>query len=751
MRKLMLFSIGFCAACALGVYLLPLKLLLLLGAMMAVIGVVLLCLRRKDWVRIAAAIFIGLAAGLLWYYGYDSAYLRPVRQLDGAHRTITLEAEDYSFDTDYGITVDGVTQINNIRCHVRMYLNQREPLLPGDTVTGEFRLRYTAPGGNEDPTHHSGNGTLLLAYPKGEHTVTQKEKLPFRYVPAFLRQQLVEKITQLFPLDAVPFAKALLLGDTSDLDYETESDLSASGIRHVAAVSGLHVTILLSLVYLFSGNRRGLTVALGIPVLLIFTAVAGFSPSIMRASVMQLLMLLALLLKREYDPPTALAFAALVMLLINPLTITSAGFQLSVASVMGIFLFCEKISAWLLSPKRLGRWKKHKLLWKWIITKTAATISVSLSALITTTPLTAWYFGSVNLLSVVTNILCLWAVTIFFCGIIAVCVLGAVWLPLGKGLAWLLSWLVRYILVIAKTVASIPVGVVYTASPYIVAWLVLCYLLLMVFLLSKQRHPLILCCCGVISLCIAIGASWTEPLLDDYRVTVLDVGQGQCVLLQSDGKTYMVDCGGDYDEDAADIASAMLLSQGIDRLDGLILTHYDKDHVGAAGMLLYRVGADVLILPEGKGATDWDETILRHHEGEVLRADSDLQISWGDADITVYAGWNTETSNESSLCVLFQTQKCAILITGDRSTVGEEVLVKTTAIPQLDALVVGHHGAASSTGDLLLMATKPKTALISVGKDNAYNHPSQKTLDRLQTYGCTIRRTDLEGTILFRG
>ncbi len=750
MRKLMLFSIGFCAACAFSIYLIPLQLLLLLGILFLVVGIALLLLRRKDWVRVAAVVCLGLSAGQLWYCGYDAVYLAPVRAVDGQTMQVTLEAEDFSFDTDYGITVDGTVAISGKRCHVRMYLNQWEPLSPGDRVTGEFRLRYTAPGGKEDATHHSGNGVLLLAYPKGEHMVTEAEGSSVRFVPAYLRQYLLKLIEKIFPHDTVAFCKALLLGDTSQLGFETESDLSISGIRHVAAVSGLHVSILFSIVYLFSGKRRGLTVAIGIPVLLVFAAMAGFSPSIVRATLMQALMLLALLLKKEYDPPTALSFAVLVMLTVNPLTVTSAGFQLSVASVAGIFLFSGRISRWLLDEKRLGRWKKSKLLNK-LANYAATSVAVSLSALITTTPLTAWYFGTVSLFSALTNLLCLWVVTILFCGIIAGCILAAIWLPLGQAVAWVLGWLVRYILLIAGMVAQMPLSAVYTQSVYIVVWLVFCYLLLAVFLLSKEKRPMILSCCVVIGLCAALLASWIEPLLGTYRVTVLDVGQGQCVLLQSQGKTYMVDCGGDYDEDAADIAASALLSQGIQRLDGLILTHYDKDHVGAAGYLLHRIDTDVVILPEGSGADTWDPQILKHHDGEVLRASEDIRIRWGNADLTVYASWTTETSNESSLCVLFQTEKCDILITGDRSIVGEEVLLKTKVLPQLHALVVGHHGAASSTGEALLKALSPDTALISVGEDNSYGHPSQAVLERLQTYGCKIRRTDLEGTIIFRG
>ena len=101
--------------------------------------------------------------------------------------------------------------------------------------------------------------------------------------------------------------------------------------------------------------------------------------------------------------------------------------------------------------------------------------------------------------------------------------------------------------------------------------------------------------------------------------------------------------------------------------------------------------------------------------------------------------------------VLKAREKCAILITGDRSSIGEEMLLHTANIPQLDALVIGHHGASNSTGEVLLATTIPKVALISVGEGNAYGHPSQKVLERLTQYGCIIRRTDLEGTVILKG
>ena len=746
MRRLMWFSIGFAGACALAVYTFTLSLLIPFGILGILLAVGSLAALKK---KIPGAILLGLGLGLLWYFGYDALGLAPIRTLDGQKTEVTFTASDYSWETDYGICVDGKASLYGRTVRTRIYLYEKASVEPGDRIMGTFRLRYTAPGGNEKATFHSGKGILLLAYPQ-DGVALEKGEGEWFYFPARLGRWMEDRIRELFDRDAVPFLLSLLLGNTSELDYLTESNLSVSGLRHVAAVSGLHVSILFSVLYVFTLRNRYLAFLVGTPVLLIFAAMAGFTPSILRAAIMQFLMLLSMVLDREYDHPTALATAALAMLAVNPLTVTSAGFQLSVASVAGIFLFATRIRNWLMEPKRLGRWDKKRP-WNRLFGRIGTGISVSLSSLTLTLPLCAWYFGTVSLLSVVTNLLCLWAVTVLFCGTMAACLLGAIWLPLGKILGWCFSWVVRYVLGVAGLMARCPLSAVYTESPYVIAWLVFLYVLLGIFLFSRKRNPRVLIACGVLSLCLTFLVSWVEPLTDSYRVTVLDVGQGQCVLLQSGGRTYMVDCGGSYDEDTADIAAGTLLSQGITHLDGLILTHYDYDHTGAAAYLLQRIPADVLILPQSPGKSSTEPPLLEAHRGETIRCDADLEILWEDAEITVFSSENTVSSNESSLCVLFHTEKCDILITGDRSVHGENKLLSAQQLPKLDALIAGHHGAAGSTGDAILAATSPSVVLISVGEDNSYGHPSQKTLDRIEAWGIPVRRTDLEGTIIIRG
>ena len=738
MRKLMYFTIGFAAACALCAYgaSLPIRII-------CIAALVFFCAsagRNAKPLPRALLALMGCAVGLFWYGQYHSHYLSAPVALDGQTVTASIRTSDYSYETTYGMAVDGTVRLDGKTYQVRTYLDAGEPLEPGTILTGAFHFRVTTPDGAEEATYHQGKGIFLLAYQTDQVTAAQSSPT-WREYPAELRHQIKATLQTHFPEDTYPFAKALLIGDTADLNYETDTNFKVSGIRHVVAVSGLHVSILFTLLSTVTFRKRYLTALVGFPTLFLFAAVAGFTPSVTRACIMSALMLLALLAGKEYDGPTALAFAGLVMLAVNPLTITSVGFQLSVGSVAGIYLFDPGIRKWLLSLFGDTKGRKVKAFFvRWV----TASISITLSAMTLTTPLCACYFGTVSLIGAVTNLLALWVISFIFYGLIAVCLLHPV-LPAGAALlAKLVAIPIRYVLVIAKTLAHVPMAAVYTRSPYITAWLVFVYILLILFLVSQNRKPRILSCCAVLGLCLALLASWAEPMLDDVRFTVLDIGQGQCLLLQTEGKTYMIDCGGDSDTETADIAAETLLSQGIAKLDGLILTHLDRDHAGAAANLLSRIDTDLLILPPEP--TD----LARCTSGEVIYASNDLKLTLDRTTITIFAPIFPGNSNENSLCLLLDTEKCVILITGDRSGFGERMLLRNADIPDVDILVAGHHGSKNSTCEELLQAVDPELVCISVGADNSYGHPAPELLQRLTNHGCTICRTDQNGTITIR-
>lgn len=743
MRKLMWFTVGFGSACALCVYLLPdwlmmpLMLLLLPGAM---------AFWKWEKLRPGMAVCLGAAAAIGWFLLFRQFYLLPARSLDGQQVNADVTITTFSWETDYGIAADGEMTLSGKTYKLRLYIDDPVALAPGDTVRGNFSMRYTAPGGSRDATFHAGKKILLLGYQEDGLVVSRANGRSVRYLGEYFSRFLCDRLEALFPGEIFAFVKALLLGKAEDLTYRTDTALSVSGIRHIIAVSGLHVAMLYTLIRNVTFRRPWLTALLGIPTLLLFAAAVGFTPSVIRACLMVGLMMLARLFDREYDSATALAFAVLVMLLLNPLTVTSISFQMSVGCVMGILMFQQRLQDWFfgLLPERCRRGIPGRVL-RWLI----SSVSVTLSATGLTMPLSALYFGTVSLVGMLTNLLTLWVIQWIFIGTVAALVVSLFAFRAALVLAGGISWMVRYVTFAAGCLARIPLAAVYTQSIFVVFWLVFVYLLLIIFLLSRDRQPLALFCCGVIGLCAALLCSWVEPGTDDVRLTALDVGQGQCLILQCDGQTFLIDCGGGNDATTADLAARKLLSQGVTTLDGIVLTHGDRDHAGALENLLCRVSARWIMAP----VTSYPELVRnleKSGSSPVILVREDLMITLKEGTMKIFGPIFAAESNENSLCVLFERKNCAILVTGDRGWLGEQMLIRTGQLTDVDLLIAGHHGSRYSTSEALLEAVKPETVIISVGANNAYGHPSPETMQRLKDFGCTVYRTDQNGTIIFR-
>ncbi|MBQ3000261.1 MAG: DNA internalization-related competence protein ComEC/Rec2 [Oscillospiraceae bacterium] len=737
MRKLVWIAVGFCGGCALVAYTFPDTHLLPAVALAVVAGILCIVFRKQ---KIALAC-LGLMIGVLYTYANGSYYLRDIKAYDETVQPLVITVTDYSTQTDYGLRVEGEFELADKTYDIVIYCDRIVDLKPGDRLEGKFQLRLTMSGGSKETPYLESNGIYFIGYSRGEMDIFLGSGEELRFFPQRLRQSILNRLEKIFPEDTDAFAKALLLGDTTDLSYEQDIAMKTTGIRHIVATSGLHVSILFSLIYLLSGKMRAITALLGIPILILFAFVAGLSPSILRATVMQIVMILAMLLRREYDPPSALAVSVIVILLISPFSVTSASFQLSCGCVLGIFLFVPRLQNYI-RKKIPGVTRKAKT-----IRAVLSVVSVSVSTMIITAPLCALYFGNISIIGVFANLLTLWAVSFIFYGIVLALILSFLWLPLGGAVAYVCSLLICYVLFVADLLQHIPLAAVYTASPYIAAWLITCYAVFAVFWFRGRKHHGIAAASMAVLLLAAVTFSYIEPRLDDYRITVLDVGQGQCILLQSRGETYMVDCGGSSEKETAEIAVSHLLSQGIRRIDGVILTHCDRDHIGALSYFLKRISVENLYLPVING----EVPVELPKDQKVSCVNEMTQLPVGVGQITAIPGKIDKDGNADSICILFQAADYDILIMGDRDTGGEADLLEDFSLSRVDALVIGHHGSAYATGLPLLQKTKPETAIISVGKNNAYGHPSADALERLNFFGCRILRTDKHGTIIIRG
>ena len=747
MRKLVWFSLGVTFAAFVGMYIMSDRWYLIpIGIASICLTISVLLLRRFPVIRPLSVVLLGCIIAFGWIGLFDNLYLITPRTLDGQNVVTSITVTDYSKPTQYGSVSDGMCKLEGRPYKISVFSSDELQLKPGDRITAEIAIKSTLPGASGEYPYSYARGVFLSASIKDSYDVQTSTSIPVYGYPAYMRESVKEIIQTIFSQDTLGFAIALLLGNKDYIDFETDYALKISGISHIVAVSGLHVTILFTIVQTVLLKRRWLSAILGIPVLFFFAAIAGFSPSITRACLMHSLMIIAALFDKEYDSWSALGFAVLAMILFNPWSVSNVSFQLSVLCIAGIQTFSQPIKAWVLDRTPIkeyrGKYKKH-------ISTFASSISVSLGASIAVTPLCAYHFGVVSLVSLLTNLLTLWVISFIFCGIIIACGLALLWLPAAKAVGLAISVPINYVLNSALWISKFPLAALYTDSIFIVFWLVLVYVLIGAICVFGKKYLRLGLLISTITLCICLLASWLVPVMDECRVTVLDVGQGQCILLQSRGKTYVVDCGGDDDETAAETAIKALRSQGIYSIDGLILTHFDRDHVGGVSHFLTQMQPQKIYAPECdllEQEAEW--SIIQTEIYQTVHQMT--QIRFQDAVITLVPMKTSLSVNADSLCVLFQTENCDILITGDQDISGEYDLMKMIPLPELEVLVVGHHGSRYSTSDMLLRQTKPEQAIISVGVDNHYGHPADETIERLLAAGCKILRTDQDGTVVYR-
>ena len=216
MRKMLWFTLGFGAACGLCAYLLIPELLTL--PLIAAGAVLLLVFRHQTTIRRLGLMLLGISAGIFWFMQYRNQYLEPVYQMDGTVRSAEIRCTDFGERTDYGLRVPGTVVIQNKQYQTFVYLEEDIKPEPGTTLSGKFDFRVTAPGGQRDSSYFQGEGVFLLAYQKEELTVSVAE-YSWKDLPALWRHKFLNVLDANLPDDAFSFAKALMLGDTSGLDY----------------------------------------------------------------------------------------------------------------------------------------------------------------------------------------------------------------------------------------------------------------------------------------------------------------------------------------------------------------------------------------------------------------------------------------------------------------------------------------------------------------------------------------------------
>lgn len=690
-------------------------------------------------------------------------------QLTPGHTRFTLDAELLSrggktYDVTGGVRVSAAGPF--------------ETLKKGDRICFFSRLKeiwnFNNPGGFDYRRYMAFRGIGVSAFVSNRNlliTLHPTQANFFCQAIERVRQAMSELLKELPPQDSRAVLKALVIGDRSEISSCTRQTLSRIGTSHLLAISGLHVGMVATFAFLFfklllsrfervllaAWGVRGAALLSSVPVLF-YGFLAGMSPSTQRAVIMVMAFQLALVLRQEHDSMNTLALAAFIILIASPAALFEISFQLSFAAVCSILCILRYFSP--ASGQKPSPYRPFRRLTIFML--------VSCAAIAGTLPLTLYYFNQVSLVAPITN--CLMIPLVGFVvvplGLLAVlfvliCPALSLWLARGAMAALQVG------LGLADLCARFPYAAVTIVAPSLLE-IVLYYAWAWIIMRFRSSRFARIALLAVAVITLADVAYWAAKRFgnEDLKVTVIDVGQGQAVLMElPGGKCMLVDGGGFYQnrfDVGQRVIAPFLWKKKIATVENLVLSHPHPDHLNGLLYIARHFNVQELWTNKEGGHSEIYQDLIHTTSQKGIRVlgpkalsaprnieNVRFQILYPPADFVQrkqHEPWRTTNNNSLVLKVTFG--HVSFLLPGDIEAEAEGELTSLAADAlACDVLVVPHHGSQTSSTTRFLNITDPTIAVISVGRNNPSGLPHSKVLARLKAHGYQIYRTDLQGAI----
>lgn len=741
-----------------------------MGALAFFILLVLItCLRKllKGKILLAiAAVLIYLIGAVEYIYVYNACTVR-FTSFDGEHVVIRgmVDSEPDIRETgiSYIVRVEEITfEGENQALTGRIILTTPSgskiyPYGRQITIQGELELPDGArnPGGFNYRSYLVQKDVSALVYAR-EYNIEEGEIKSYsilRKIGVMLRERIVGTIESSLPEQQAGLLNGMLIGYREGLTQEIEDVFRDAGLSHLMAVSGANVAFIAApLVFILRKLRLGKRVIniIVIAALGIFICITGFEPSVVRAVIMADIILTGRIIMREPDTLSSLSLAALIMLFYNPCTLFNIGFQLSFAATVSLVLLYRNIS----------RMININIFPRGVVDILSATLAAQIGVL----PVTVVYFNNVPVISLVTNLLAAPAaglITVLGC---LMAVIGQISTTLSTMVGYVNCALLSFVLWISKIAASVPWAVIKVATPPLLI-IIVYYLIVWFILWYKPQKALKLKLAHYAALLVAVAVIVITPLTASagLEIVFIDVGQGDSALIRTgSGRTVLIDGGGHNSDNGSGsnignkIVIPFLLDYGVTSLDLVIATHGHNDHIEGLIAVLGSFNVKNFAIPACSRLDEFHELLRIAKEknikvsmlgrGDTLKLDGKTEmkvLSPGESAKDI------ETSlNNTSIVLKLSYGETEVLFTGDAEKEVEEELTMLMDDIGADVLKLAHHGSDTSTGSEFLKLVKPKAAIISVGTDNKFGHPSDVVLDRLKEFEIQVFRTDKHGAVI---
>lgn len=713
----------------------------------AIVSAFVICVifKKLPYLIVTIIALLAFLGGTMHFYTAEKRNHSFSDRYAGRYVTVSGSITDISFTDNESqqiiINADSISALGkteNKSVNLCLYTDLEKSFSVGDKITFSdifTPFKKTSSHGFDSETYFYARNipasfslsSEYISFSPGNPTLIDKIRL--------FSEKVSGQIRSLIGGDEGEVAAAILLGDKSGFSDSLTGIFTKSGISHIVAVSGMHLSVLIGFFFFLAAKSRvhyKIRNISGIIIVLLYMALTGFSPSVTRAGIMTICALVAVVFDRKEDIPTTFFLSAAIILAINPYDISDAGFLLSYTALAGILIFAGPIKMKLkILPRQL-----------------CDVLSATLSATITTFPVLAYIFNSATILSPITNIIVVPLVSSVFVSVLALSVLGFVCFPVASALAVVPKFLIKSVLAFAKLTSLIPYSTINVKSPgtlWNICYLILATLLYLWLTGRRSGKP------GVIALSFVICATAISISVSALTCSVIffDIGQGDCALVRLPGYHHcLIDTG----PNGKSTVSA-LRSVGVNSIDVIFISHADTDHSGGLADVLENFPTRKVVFPNYDIMSEevlalTDVATKSGADVEFVSRFYSYSFSGMTADVLWPSGAvNPGNQNDGSLVIRLDIKGNTFLFTGDISSAFEPNIKRQA---DADVLKVSHHGSDDSTSSQFLDDVSPRFSVISAGRNNFYGHPAEETLTRLEDSGSNILRTDLLGDITFK-
>lgn len=584
----------------------------------------------------------------------------------------------------------------------------------------------------------------------------------------------------------------LILGYKEDIDDEIQENFRNAGMTHILAVSGMHVTYVLLGINIILKNKIGKrnTNILSIFVLILYMFITNFSSSITRAGIMGIIMLFSKIIYRKNDIYTSISISLLLILIYNPFLIQNLGLQLSYGGVIGIIIFSKGVLHFLKNIKIKNKVYKYKIKPKIEkqLDKIKEIMAISISVQIFIIPIILYNSNTFNPYFLISNLV----LSIFIGPIVILGFIFIIIVLINIQIAKIFSNIIQFaiqILIFISNIGKIPFSKIYIATPSIFSIISYYLTIAVIFYMytiytSKNPNKTQIRIKNLIALvkikvrennkkfkkiivCIILTLLITIFIPKNLKIYFIDVGQGDsCMIVTPKNKTILIDGGGSVNSNF-DVGEKTLipyiLDRGFTKIDIVIISHFDNDHYQGLIKIIEELKVKKIIVgKQFENSENYKEfvNLVKKKDikvyvveaGQRINIEKELYIDvlWPDSSNVIT---DNVLNNNSLVCTLvYKNFSC--IFTGDIEEIAEKAILQKykNNLNRLSATIlkVAHHGSKTSSTKEFLKAVNPKIALIGVGENNTFGHPSNITLKSLEKMKCKIYRTDKNGEIILQ-